>query len=127
MLRRLNRLVPPPDPEALALEKVRELFEFATYKEKEEVRRLSEMMDTEMTLKELAEKDPQRAERYILVLKAIFDRQASGVKPSWEERLSPRVRWRAVSFEKADQERRKKDEMTAAAPAFRSRVRQAQH
>ena len=116
MLRRLNRLFPPPDPRALALQEVREFFKFATYKEKDELGALFNSMGVginrtgaEITSwEQLAERDPRGFQRVKSVLTAIAARRASGVKPSWEERLSPRLRWRAEAFaerERAEEER----------------------
>jgi hypothetical protein len=103
MLRRLNRLFPPPDPEKRALEEVGEFLKFATHKEKEVMEEVcGRLVETGMSLEQLAEEDPQRVERFSLVLRTISDRQASGVKPSPEERLPPRVRgrgWRAFAHE----------------------------
>jgi hypothetical protein len=95
MLRRLNRLFPPPDPEKRALEEVGEFLKFATHQEKEVMEEVCRILvETGISLEQLAEEDPRRAERFALVQKTISDRQASGVKPSPEERLAPRVRGR---------------------------------
>ena len=115
MLRRLNRLFPPPDPEKLAQEAAREFFrefvKFVTHKEFQVLQDIWETMaETDMSLDQFAEKDPQRVERYVLALKAISDRRASGIKVPWEERLPPRVRGRSAALaarERADEEERR--------------------
>jgi hypothetical protein len=100
MLRRLNRLFPPPDPEKRALAEAREFLKFATHQEQEE---LSLLFDGEReritSWEQLAEEDQQRV---ALVLNAIAHRQARGVKPSCEERLPPWLHWRARALARLD-------------------------
>jgi hypothetical protein len=101
MLRRLNRLFPPPDPEKLAQQKARkffhEFYKFATDQEFEELNDLFDRNREEgiTDWEQLAERDPQRYQRVALLLKTISGRQASGVKLSWEERLPPWLHGRA--------------------------------
>jgi hypothetical protein len=89
MLRRLNRLVPPRrgfNPDAPELRGLYEFLEFATpgeLKEFENVfRKIGQMeVEQELSLEQVAERDPLLIERAGLVMKAISDRRASGIMP----------------------------------------------